>query len=322
MPTVISTFAGCGGSSLGYELAGFNELLAIDHDKNSMRTFRANFDSPYWLRDIRKVDVKSILEFCDLKPGELDVLDGSPPCQGFSTAGKRKVNDRRNDLFKDFIRLIDGLKPKVFIMENVTGMVKGKMKGRFKEIILSLKDLNYNVKAKMLNSANYNVPQSRQRVFFMGVRNDLNRDPQFPVPSKDKISSREAIDDIKSSAIELKSAVITNKNILKAYYRIGCGKTGEQIYEGKYFNTVKLHPNRPAPTITKTRGLLHYSDERYLTIPELKRLASFPDDFILTGTVLNQWARIGNAVMPNQMRAIAEVIKKLLFFAPKEEDLK
>ena len=172
--TVISIFCGCGGSSLGYKWAGFRELLAIDFNKNAIDTFRLNFDCPAWLDDINKILGDSILKFCNIKKGELDILDGSPPCQGFSTAGKRQINDERNDLFRQYVRLIIELEPKVFVMENVTGMIKGKMKGRFIEIINTLKELNYNVKCKQMNAKYYNVPQSRERIIFIGVRKDLN----------------------------------------------------------------------------------------------------------------------------------------------------
>jgi len=111
MPTVISTFAGGGGSSLGYHMAGYKELLAIDFEHNACDTLRLNFDFPIWQRDIREVTAEEILSFCHLQSGELDVLDGSPPCQGFSTAGKRNLHDSRNNLFKDFVRLIEGLQP-------------------------------------------------------------------------------------------------------------------------------------------------------------------------------------------------------------------
>ena len=169
-PTVISTFAGGGGSSLGYHWAGFKELLAIDFDKNSCETLKANFDFPVWERDIKKVTVKEILDFCKIKKGELDILDGSPPCQGFSTAGKRNLNDLRNDLFLDFVRLVEGLNPKVFLMENVSGMIKGGYKGKFNEILKTLKDTGYNVKVKLMNAMWYEVPQSRERLIFIGVR--------------------------------------------------------------------------------------------------------------------------------------------------------
>ena len=125
-PTVISLFAGCGGSSLGYSMAGYRELLAVEWDDHAVETFKANFpDVPVYHGDIAKLSVEEALRITGLKPGELDVLDGSPPCQGFSTAGKRKMDDSRNQLFREYIRLLRGLQPKVLIMENVSGMVKG-----------------------------------------------------------------------------------------------------------------------------------------------------------------------------------------------------
>ena len=145
-PTVVSTFAGAGGSSLGYSMAGFRELLAVEWDDNAVATFKLNFpDVPVYHGDIAKLSVEQVLEMTGLQPGELDVFDGSPPCQGFSTAGKRIIDDPRNQLFREYVRLLRGLKPKVFVMENVSGMVKGKMKLVFVEILKELKASGYKV---------------------------------------------------------------------------------------------------------------------------------------------------------------------------------
>ena len=150
MVTVISLFAGCGGSSLGYKMAGYKELLAIEWDNNAVETFKLNFSEvPIWKRDIREVKGKEILDFLNIKKGELDLLDGSPPCQGFSTAGKRIVTDDRNDLILENIRLIEELEPKVFVIENVSGMIKGKMKGLFIEYMRLMKSLNFSNGRKM-----------------------------------------------------------------------------------------------------------------------------------------------------------------------------
>ena len=209
-PTVISIFAGCGGSSLGYKWAGFNELLAIDFDRNSVETFRLNFPKvPIWQRDIKNVSVQEILDFCKIKKEELDVLDGSPPCQGFSTAGKRVVTDERNDLFLEFIRIVKGLQPKVFLMENVPGMARGRMRGRFKETMLSLKSFNYRVRCKIMNAKYYGVPQSRQRLIWIGIRNDLGIEPSFPTPNKKYLTVREAF--------------LGRESIPGKYYKIGRG---------------------------------------------------------------------------------------------------
>lgn len=173
-PTVISLFAGCGGSSLGYSMAGYRELLAVEWDDHAVETFRANFpEVPVFHGDIAKLSVEEVFRLTGLKPGELDVLDGSPPCQGFSTAGKRKMDDGRNQLFREYIRLLRGLQPKVLVMENVSGMIKGKMKLIFVEILQELKSSGYHVSARLMNAMYYGVPQSRQRMIFVGVRNDI-----------------------------------------------------------------------------------------------------------------------------------------------------
>jgi DNA (cytosine-5)-methyltransferase 1 len=135
-PTVISTFAGAGGSSLGYSMAGYQELLAVEWDDNAVETFRLNFSGvPVYHGDICKLSVEECMRLAGLtEPGELDVLDGSPPCQGFSTAGKRDFGDDRNQLFRQYVRLLRGLRPKVFVKENVSGMVKGIMKLMFNKV--------------------------------------------------------------------------------------------------------------------------------------------------------------------------------------------
>lgn len=310
-PTVISTFAGTGGSSLGYKWAGFHELLAIDWEAHAVECFKLNFpEVPVWHRDITKVTGQEILDFCKIKQGELDVFDGSPPCQGFSTAGKREVNDSRNDLFKHYCRLVSELKPKVFVMENVSGMAKGKMKGKFLEILKELKSLGYNVKCKQMNAMYYGVPQSRQRLIFIGVRKDLNKEPQFPIPSNKVISVKEALKvegyqeyrhnyskgkcSFSKCSFSKPSLTIT-KTIPSAFHR------GQ--FDKKHMNTMN--------TITKTASARFVFDgyERLPTLEELLILCSFPTDWKMNGSFNQQWARLGNAVMPKFMQAIAENIK-------------
>lgn len=281
-PTVISTFAGTGGSSLGYKWAGYKELLAIDFDAHSVECFKANFpEVPCWKRSVVDVTGKEILDFCKIKKGDLDVFDGSPPCQGFSTAGKREVNDSRNDLFLHYCRLVKELEPKVFVMENVTGMAKGKMKGQFIRIIKHLKSLNYNVKCKQMNSKYYGVPQSRERLIFIGVRKDLNKKPVYPIPSKKIISLKEI-----------------NPKI-----------TGQ--HRGQFDKKI-ISSNRPSYTITKTNSfrVIENNKERVPTLDELKLICSFPINWKLGNNFNKAWARLGNAVMPKFMQAIAITIKE------------
>jgi len=302
-PTVISTFAGCGGSSLGYKWAGFRELLAIDFEKNACDTFRANFDSPMWQRDINTVSGQEILDFCKIKKGDLDLLDGSPPCQGFSTAGKRQVSDSRNDLSYEFIRLINELQPKVFVMENVSGMVKGKMKGQFNEILKAMKATGYNVKAKLMNAMWYEVPQSRERLIFIGVRPDLNKEPSYPKPMDKVITVREAFQNL-----DLNTKGLGLTPLYESYWH----STAQGGSIGKIKSAKKLKNNRVAYSLVKSEGnggLYHPTECRKLHDKELKRLCSFPVDFKF-GTRKALQEELGNAVMPKMMYHIARHIKE------------
>ncbi len=189
-PTVVSLFAGCGGSSLGYSMAGYRELLAVEWDAKACATFRLNFpDVPVHEGDIALLTNRKLGSITGLKPGELDVLDGSPPCQGFSTAGKRMIDDPRNQLFREYVRILRYLRPKKLVMENVTGMVKGEMIHTFHEIMRELRSCGYEVRSRVLNAMHYGVPQARQRVIFVGSRVG---EPTFPEPWSEPITVRDA----------------------------------------------------------------------------------------------------------------------------------
>jgi len=307
-PKVISLFAGGGGSSLGYKMAGYDELLAIDFDKNSCDTLKLNFDFPIWEKNIYEVKGKDILDFCKIKKGDLDILDGSPPCQGFSMSGKRIITDTRNNLFLEYIRILKELSPKVFVMENVKGMVTGRMGGIFNKIIEMLNNCDYQVKCKLMNAVFYNVPQSRERLIFIGVRKDLNLEPSFPSPNKNFINIKTALQGVNNKTF----GKPLTPNFLKLWKQLSIGECGNK-YRGKnsYFNWFKVNSILPSRTVTKktTGCLLHWKEPRYFTIEECKRLCSFPDDYKLIGSYSSQWARLGNSVMPNFMKAIAENIK-------------
>lgn len=226
-PTVISTFAGGGGSLTGYMMAGYRDLLAVEWDDNAVQTLRLNWpELDIYHGDIAKLTVDEVLQRTGLKPGELDILDGSPPCQGFSTAGKRMIDDPRNQLFKEYVRLLRGLKPKVFVMENVSGMVKGKMKLIFVEIFKELKASGYKVKACLMNAMYFHVPQSRERMIFIGVRDDLGIEPSHPKGESKPVTVRDAI---------LQDGFIQ--------YRAG--------FESGKANTVKKDFLRPSNTLVK-----------------------------------------------------------------------
>ena len=207
--TAISTFSGCGGSSLGYKMAGFKVLWASEFIPAAQEVYRANHKNTILdTRDIRKVSPDDILDAIGLKVGDLDLLDGSPPCASFSTAGKREAGwgkvknysdtkQRVDDLFFEYARIVRGVQPKVFVAENVSGLVKGTAKGYFKMILSELKACGYTVSARLLDAQWLGVPQMRQRVIFVGVRNDLVQTygvkPAHPKPLKYRYSVRDAL---------------------------------------------------------------------------------------------------------------------------------
>jgi len=318
-PTVISTFAGCGGSSLGYSMAGFKELLAVERDDNAAETLRLNFPAvPVWHGDIAALSVEKCLELSGIQAGALDVLDGSPPCQGFSTAGMRKVNDGRNQLFREFVRLLRGLKPKVLVMENVSGMVKGKMKAIFAEIMRELKASGYRVRAKLLNAMWYGVPQSRERLIFIGVREDLASEPGHPKGITWPTSAWKAIGHLGNTQDAATNHVWLDESPsgrnTRTWIHAWKAKPGKK-YAGQQR---RERWDRPANTLTTGGGVAppylrnlgcHPRYTRTYSLLEYRLLASFPDGFQFVGGARNGIKRIGNCVPPLFMRAIAAHIR-------------
>ena len=203
---VISTFAGAGGSSLGYRMAGCKVLWASEFIDAAREVYQLNA-APGTIvdgRDIREVDPIKVMRTVGIEPGELDILDGSPPCSSFSTAGRREAGwgqvkkysdkaQRTDDLFFEYIRFIRAIRPKVFVAENVSGLVKGTAKGYFLEILAAMKACGYNVKAQLLDAQWLGVPQARERIIFIGTRADLAIEPVHPKPLPYRYSVRDAL---------------------------------------------------------------------------------------------------------------------------------
>jgi len=357
--TVASTFSGCGGSCLGYRMAGYKVGWANEFVPAAQASYKANAAPDCHLdpRDIKLVRPQDILDVLGMKPGDLDLFDGSPPCQAFSTAGKRekgwgeaKVYEHgakqcNETLFDEYIRLLRGLRPKVFVAENVSGLIKGVAKGYFLEILAALKASGYRVACRVLDAQWLGVPQQRQRTIFVGVREDLGLEPVHPKPLAYRYSVRDALPWIVSmathsgynktttSAASAASAAICasgGSEHLSGFvesetdisrYAIGAewekmGKPGTQ--SDKYFQLVRPALEAPCPTITSGDGnsgmisrasVVHPTEKRKFTIAELKRICAFPDDFILTGSYAKQWERLGRAVPPLMMKAIAETVR-------------
>jgi DNA (cytosine-5)-methyltransferase 1 len=421
--TVVSTFSGCGGSCLGYAMAGYRTIWASEFIGAAAETYVANNPGVHLdRRDIRMVsaaDIRAVIGDVDV-----DVLEGSPPCAAFSTAGKRadgwgqvrKYSDgaqRVDDLFDEYVRLIDELRPKVFTAENVSGLIKGVAKGYFKDIVRRMKALGYVVESRLLDAQWLGVPQMRQRIIFQGVRADLGKRPAFPSPLPYRYSIRDAlpwIDRVQGaygfdghafySADQPSGSIVTtseppggnykvnrsarrapldapsptvlamgrgfsqividppvysnepsggnykvNKHARRAkagkpcptvladpcgfsqiviepeadISRFAVGREWDRLAQGetsdRYFNLVKPSQNDPSPTVTASGGtssiasVTHPTERRKFAIAELRRICGFPDDFILTGSYAQQWERLGRAVPPPMMRAVAEAIR-------------
>jgi DNA (cytosine-5)-methyltransferase 1 len=339
--TVVSTFSGCGGSCLGYRMAGYKILWANEFLPAAQASYRANASTDCVLdsRDIHYVQVQDILDTTGLHIGELDLFDGSPPCQAFSTAGKRDkgwghakqyangIQQKNELLFTEYIRLLRGLQPKTFVAENVSGLVKGVAKGYFKEILAGLKACGYRVQAKLLDAQWLGVPQKRQRIIFVGIRNDLGKLPVFPKPLPYRYSVGEAL--FTSASVlhdesgKWSQGVITARTAQTAR----AGQAVTMFIEGA--NGFNQHEGRsidfPMPTVQAQRPVAIIESpgndvcmpspvgRRKLTIAELKRLCAFPDDFVLLGSYSQQWERLGNSVPPIMMQHIACAIAQDIF---------
>lgn len=333
---VVSTFSGGGGSCLGYRMAGFRVVYANEFIEEAQHTYKRNHpDSILDPRDIRKVQPEDILRMTGLQKGEIDIFDGSPPCCAFSTAGSREAgwNKARSysdgkrqqieDLFFEYARLLKGLQPKVFIAENVSGLVKGAAKGYFKLILQALKDCGYRVRVQLLNAKWLGVPQARERVIFMGVRNDLGLEPVFPEPLPYYYTLGDALRDLPAAndaqAVELCEALKPYKlyqvlnMIPKNPMRRMCGR--DVLPTDSYFNLVRESMFEPCSTILQTAGKIcsagscHPLEDRKFTIYELRRIMSVPDDFELTGTYTQQWERLGRMVPSVMMAHISGTVR-------------
>jgi DNA (cytosine-5)-methyltransferase 1 len=357
---VASTFSGAGGSCTGYRMAGYRVVWANEFVPAAQNSYKANAapDSILDGRDVKTVTAADILTATGLQKGELDLFDGSPPCQAFSTAGKREkgwgkdkqyehgARQKNEELFTEYIRLLDGLQPKVFVAENVSGLIKGTAKGFFLEILQGLKDCGYNVKTRLLDAQWLGVPQQRQRIIFVGVRNDLGLAPVFPKPLSYRYSVRDACPDI-GKVIHDTSGLYGAGNVTE---RPSPAVTvGVNSINSNHFQVHTLPPSRlkagaygvrdveldaPSPTVTIASPgndlAVPYLPEddkpcrpvtgddsfgsrgivkRKFTIAELKRICAFPDDFILTGSYAQQWERLGNSVPPVMMYHIAKTIQ-------------
>jgi DNA (cytosine-5)-methyltransferase 1 len=326
--SLVSTFSGTGGSSLGYRIAGFEGLMACEFVPLAAECYALNFPGvPVDGRDIREVTGDDIRRMAGRD--EIDVLEGSPPCASFSAAGTRSfgwgqvrlysdVEQRVDDLFFEFARILGELQPRVFTAENVAGLTKGISKGYFKMIFGALQATGYELAAKVCDAQWWGVPQSRVRVIFMGVRKDLGVKPRFPKPLPYRYSLREAMVD---SGMRPVPTVLqcsdgdSDARAPESIEGVAIGREYDHMLEGskstRYYSLMRTDRDKPSPTVTASGGdrptgtVVHPTERRKFTIAELKRICAFPDDFQLVGTYKEQWERLGRAVPPIMASAVA-----------------
>lgn len=343
---IIDLFCGCGGLSIGFEQAGFDVALAIDFWKDAIITYNHNHKN-----EVGKCeDIKNLTTdfWKKLKETENIVgVIGGPPCQGYSTVGTRDVNDSRNRLYLEFCRVVEIIQPDFFLIENVKGLITLN-KGMFKDDILNhFGKLGYKVNYKIVNAADYGVPQNRRRVLFVGMKTNKFEFP-IGITENHHVSSSEAISDLPQfDGIEEHISVTKYCNKPRTNYQkeirgnsktlynhdftihteqtvriINMIKDGGKIRDlpSEYWNIrrynkafERMNSQLPSNTVdTGHRNYFHYSQNRIPTVRENARLQSFPDNFEFIGTKTSQYKQVGNAVPPKLAYEIAKEIQKQL----------
>ena len=290
---VVSLFSGAGGLDLGFKMADHEIIWANDLYGDAVETYRHNIGDHVVCEDIAKVSADDV--------PDCDIIIGGFPCQGFSVANtKRHEDDERNALYKQLIRIIDAKKPKFFLAENVKGLTnlaKGKV---FQMILQDFTDLGYKVVSKVLNAADYGVPQTRQRVIIVGVRNDLDFTYEFPTPTHDRkaASGLKPWVTVTQALADIPDPDLPNDLPNHVYSKYKLNFNG-------YIGHRQLNPDLPAPTVTArgdNRGgvviLPHPNAQRRMSCRELAAIQSFPLDFAFSGNNSSVYRQIGNAVPP------------------------
>ena len=320
---VMSTFACGGGSSMGYKRAGCSIVAANDIDPEMAWHYKRNLNPPlYYLCPIADLITAKL-------PDELfnlDILDGSPPCSTFSMAGSREKSwgkDKHfregqakqvlSDLFFDYLNLVERLKPRVAIAENVKGMILGNAKGYTKMVMARFKEIGYRPQLFLLNAADCGVPQRRERVFFVAIRDDIEAPLLKLAPKHRWISAGEATADVQVLTDAEKK--ITNVSALyKQLWSIT--KKGHSFQEacrkilGKdnWFTKVRFNDALPSPTITSCEtDQAHWDTARTITYREAKRLGSFPDDYQAKTDKIGKYM-IGMSVPPKMTEQVARAV--------------
>lgn len=319
---IISLFSGAGGLDLGFQKAGFNILWANEYDKTIWETYEKNHQTPLDKRDIRNIPSSDI--------PDCDGIIGGPPCQSWSEAGAgRGIADSRGKLFYEFIRILKDKRPKFFVAENVSGMLADLHKEAVKNILSHFEEAGYNITVNLVNAANYDVPQDRKRVFYIGFRKDLNINYKFPEPLNYKITLREAIWDLKDTAIKAQDknktngeeCIIPNHEYMNGgFSTIYMSRNRVRSWDEQSFTIqaggrhAPIHPQAPKMLfVEKNKRIFVPGKEnlyRRLSVRECARIQTFPDDFIFYyADIADGYKMVGNAVPVMLAYHVAKSIK-------------
>lgn len=347
---VLDLFCGAGGLSLGFQNAGFSIYGGVEFDSAASLTHIKNFNTQYhFTGDITEVRDETIEN--DLM--EIDVIIGGPPCQGFSSANRylKEEDDPRNKLFFEYLRFVNIIQPKVFVIENVPGILT-RDDGYAKNKILELTEsYGYNVEVRVLSSEKYGVPEIRKRAFFVGIRKDLNLNFNFdnlkPIFENttvyDAIKDLEALEsgqlyntllgvelspiqkhyfDENSLQIENHNLSVHNKKVIERIKYVPQGgnwrDVPQELWDTKRNNRHSSAYRRldySKPSITIDTGHMNYFHPIFDRVPSVResaRIQSFNDSFIFYGTKTQQYKQVGNAVPPILAQALAQEIKRIL----------
>ena len=340
-PKAIALFSGCGGLSLGFAAEGFNLVGHVEIEDSANKIYAENFpDSQLLGKDICDISNEQVNEWLS-EFGSIDILVGGPPCQGFSLAGKRDPEDIRNQLYRYYVHIVSVLQPKVFVMENVrllTSMKNSDGKLFIDCILEAFSKAGYHVIRNEINACDYGVPQSRERVILIGIRNDINKRFDFPLgeygnenqlfSNKKRLTFRDATGDLQllesgeKSSDPLHWSIVHPDHVIKWLKDVpeGCSaheNKDPEMRPPSGFNTTykRIMWDEPCSTISTNFSMIsgcrnvHPTSTRSLTIREATRAQSFPDEFVFTGKWGDIRKAIGNAVPP----VLAAVLAKAIF---------